>query len=775
LSVKSLLKKIVLLFVVIVFLGALAFGGYEYKKISASIPNLKKMKEYKPALVTTVYDMNEEKIAEFYVEKRILMDIKEIPEYMKLATLAIEDDNFYHHPGIDIGGILRAALVNLKAGGIVQGGSTITQQVAKLIFLSHERTFKRKFKELILSYEIEKQFSKSEILEIYLNQIYYGHGAYGVEAAAEQFFGRSVKDLTIAEMAMLAGIPKSPNHFSPYKHPSVSLNRRNIVIRRMAELGYISNEDAMVAKDSPLTVIPQKKIVNEAPFFAEHVRRYIEKKYGAKKLYNAGYKIYTTINLEWQKRAQKALKNGIEVTDRRLGYRGPLKWIEPKSKILWGELNPFLVSLDEKDWFTSQTAEGRKYKAVVTALEEKVITININGLEKHIFQSGYEWAHLVDPKKDGKAFKKVKNATDIGIKVGDVIEVSLAEKKGNIEYRLDQTPNVQGALYSTDYTTGAIRAMVGGYDYETSSFNRAIQAKRQPGSSFKPVIYAAALNKGLTPATLVLDAPKIFEDDIGEYKNWKPANFSGKFYGPVTLRFGISHSLNTVSVRVLEKTGINYTIDYARQLGITSPLARDLALGLGASSVSLQELVSVYGVFANKGVRNEPYFIERIENATGERIEGFKENPVSVIDEDIAYQVTTLLQSVVREGTGAKVRGIGVPVGGKTGTTNDFLDSWFLGITPGIATGVWIGKDREESLGKNETGSRASAPIWLNYMKRVVKDMPKKPFTPPSNIVFVKVDKQTGAKTIPGNPHGFFESFIDTKVPKDYEEQEPIS
>ncbi len=765
------------IFLLFLFVGSIA-AGYIFYKGSSRIHDLKKMKNYSPSLITNLYDMNGELIAEFYIEKRILRKITEIPELMKMATMAIEDDNFYRHNGVDLLGIARAAVVNLKAGGIVQGGSTITQQVAKLLFLSRERTFTRKFNELFLSLEIEKNFSKAEILEIYLNQIYYGHGAYGVEAAAQHFFEKTIAELSTSEMALLAGIPKSPNHFSPYKNPRAALKRRNLVIRRMMDLGFISAKDGNVALSESLSLAPKKSALNYAPFFSEHVRRYIEKKYGSETLYHSGLKIYTTLNLEWQKQAQKSLKDGIEIADRRLGYRGPIGWQDPEKEADWKKLNPTIETTSEFEWFT----ENRRLKGIVLEVAKESITFEINGSKQSIEPNGFAWAHEVDPKKDGKAFKKIKDANDIGLKRGDIIEVRAVEnrKTKTVEYHLDQFPAVQGAILSLDYKNGATRSMVGGYDFTKSSFNRSVQARRQPGSSFKPIIYSAAIDKGITPATIVIDSPIIYEDDIGEYKNWKPVNFNQKFFGPTTVRSAVTHSRNIVTIKLLEKIGIKYVVEYAKRLGIESPLDENLSLALGASSVTLKEIVSSYGIFPNKGVSNEPYFIERIEDADGKILEEHQPSPFDAIPESTAYIITSILQSVVKEGTGAAVRSVGVPTGGKTGTTNNYMDAWFVGFTPGIVCGVWIGKDKEERLGKYETGSRTAAPIWREYMKRVVKDTPITPFTPPNDIVFVRTDKVTGALATPDNPNSFFELYREnelplSELPESYEPPEPLS
>jgi len=756
------------------FFAVAGFAGlaYLYNTVSANIPDVMGLKNYSPSLITTIYDINSRRIAQFYVEKRILKSLNEIPLLARQASIAIEDDNFYNHHGIDFAGIARAAWVDLKAGAIVQGGSTITQQVAKLIFLTQERTFKRKFRELLLALQIERYFTKDEILEIYLNQIYYGHGAYGIEAASQMYFGKSADELTLGEMALLAGLPKAPSHFSPFKNPTGAIRRRNIVIGRMEKLGYITPRQATQARNEQLRLAPKVQVTNLAPYFAEHVRRQIEKEYGATKLYHEGLNIYTTLDLDWQEKAQTALRKGIETTDRRLGYRGPAGWVNPAEEIDWDEINPSLGRLPKSERFKP----GKIFRAVVQHVGKEEIFFSINGDLQEIGKDGFGWAHPADTKKDGRWAKKIRDARTIGLNEGDIIEVRAVKnpKSGGIRYHLAQTPTVQGALLGIDYTTGAVRAMVGGYDFQQSSFNRAIQARRQPGSSFKPIIYAAAIDKGLTAASVIIDAPLIFEDEIGEFKNWKPVNFTHKFFGPTTVREAVTHSRNIVTIKVLRHIGVPYAAEYAKRIGIHSPLDRNLSLALGTSSVTLREMVSTYGVFANGGVRNEPYFIERIENSAGQTIAEHTPAPSQVMPPDTAYIINSIMQSVVQEGTGKKVKVIGVPAGGKTGTTNDFLDTWFIGFTPGMVCGVWVGKDREEVLGKNETGSRAAAPIWLDFMKEVVQVTPNIPFTPPKDVVFVRTDKKTGALAMPDNPNSIFEVFKETDIPQSYEPANPL-
>lgn len=771
---RTLLQKIFSLktfFVILALfaLTALAGGGaagFIFIKYSKDLPSLTAMKNYKPSLITTILDRHDAVVTEYFIEKRILRKLDAIPQNMVMASLAIEDDNFFSHRGIDIPGIARAALVNLRSRGVVQGGSTITQQVAKILFLTRERTFERKIKEALLSLKIERSFSKNEILEIYLNQIYYGHGAYGVEAASQMYFDKSVSELTLAEMALLAGLPKAPTNYSPFNAPEAAIKRRGIVIRRMEQLGYIGPEEARQAENEPLAIMSSARKINNAPFFAEHVRRYLEKSYGSTSLYREGLKVYTTLDLAWQKSAQEALKKGLEATDHRLGWRGPTGWVDPQDEeIDWESINPQKKNARGKN----DLAVGERFRAIVRGVEPEEITVEVNGRAGIIKQPSFSWAHKPDARVDGRKFKPVENALTL-VKPGDIVEVKILDnpESAPMLVALDQYPSVQGAILGMEYATGAIRSMVGGYDFETSKFNRAVQAYRQPGSAFKPIIYSAALDKGFSPSSVIIDSPVIFEDEIGEFKNWKPVNFKKRFHGPTTLRSAVTHSRNIVTIKVLRKIGIPYVVEYAKTLGIKSELDPNLSLALGASSVSLMELTSVYGVFANGGMRQEPFFIRKIEDRDGRVIEEHTAQERRVMPEDTAYLINNILQGVVREGTGRAVRSLNSPVAGKTGTTNDFMDAWFVGFTPDIVTGVWVGRDRKERLGKNETGSRSAAPIWLRYMKTVVKDLPRKPFVPPKNIVFVRADKKTGKLATPDSTEPFFEVFKEGSQPTEY-------
>jgi penicillin-binding protein 1A len=616
--------------------------------MTLDLPGLDALKDYRPSIASSVYDENNELIDEFFLEDRKVIKITDVPKIVQHAFVAAEDSRFYQHEGFDLQSIFRAMFKNVEAGKIVQGGSTITQQVAKLMYLSPERKYIRKIKEAILSYRIDKYLTKDEILHLYLNQIYLGHGTYGIESASIGYFGHSAKNLTLPEAALIAGLPKAPSTYSPFLYAERAKQRQLYVLTRMMEEGYITKEQMNAAAAAPFKLRPMKPKDKVAAYFVEHVRRYVQEKYGADVLYKEGLSIYTTLNLSAQKAARDALEKGL--------------------------------------------AE--------------------------------------------------------------------MEERGKYEKGL-----VQGAIYSMEVKTGAIRAMVGGRDYNKSEFNRATQSRRQPGSAFKPLIYTAAFDKGMNPSTVFVDSPIVFEDPSQEDGLWKPKNFDEKFLGPITMRTALVQSRNVVTVKILQEIGLDYATSYAANMGISSPLAKNLSLALGASGVTLQELVRAYGVLANSGKKVTPHFIRKIVDRTGNVFEETKVMSDQVIDPRIAFMTTYVMQDVVESGTGRRVKSIGRPVAGKTGTTNDIRDAWFVGFTPSLITGVWVGFDQEKSLGKLEVGGRAAAPIWLYYMDKALQGQPVEAFPTPEGIVFVKVDPKTGI-IAPGAGKGtIYECFLDNALP----------
>jgi penicillin-binding protein 1A len=684
------------------------------------------------------------------------------------AFIAAEDARFYKHKGIDVYSIVRAFFKNIEAGTIVQGGSTITQQVTKSFFLTPERSYTRKLKEAILAYRIDKTFNKNEILYLYLNQIYLGHGAYGVSAAAGNYFGKPVKDLNLAECAMLAGLPQAPSKYSPFKHPERARQRQVYVLNRMVAEDYIANDQITTALNTKLDIKPRRNVyIEEIPHYTEHIRRYIEKKYGEDALYTQGFKVYTAVNVEMQKVAREETQKGLYELDKRQGYRGPEKHLKPE------EIEGFSQEL-QTELELNPLAEGQTVKGIVVKVDDrqKTVTVRLGKTIGRIELADMQWARKPDP-EIAYYETKVKKPSQ-ALQVGDVILVKLKEKvkeKDLWALALEQEPITQAALLCIEAETGFVKAMVGGMDFRESQFNRAFQSRRQPGSAFKPVIYAAALDKQFddsekffTPATVIIDSPIVFEDEERDFK-WKPKNYKEKFFGPTLLRDALAKSRNVVTIKILREIGIDYAIEYATKLGINSELSKDLSIALGSSGVSLLELTNAYSVFANHGFMVAPIFITKIEDRNGNVIEEYVPERTKVIEKTTAYLMTHLLEGVVKYGTGWRVKALGRPVAGKTGTTNNLFDAWFMGYTPELITGVWVGFDEEAPLGKSETGSRAASPIWLGYMKRVLEGKPVKVFPVPEGVVFSKIDADTGLLPIAESKNTVFVCFKEGTVP----------
>lgn len=741
----------------IIFSAAGLYGLYSY--VSHGLPKITSLNDYKPSCVTSVYSDDGRKIGEFYKERRIVIPLSDMPDNLKNAFISAEDSRFREHMGIDIVSILRAFVKNLKAGAIVQGGSTITQQVAKSFFLSPERTYKRKLKEAILAYRIDKRLSKDEILYLYLNQIYLGHGAYGVEAASENYFGKHAKDLDLAECSMLAGLPQAPSRYSPFQHPNLARQRQIYVLNRMRQDGYITNIQATNAINTVLDIKPRKNwFIEKVPCYTEYVRRYIEKKYGKKALYTEGLQIYTAVNIELQKIARKEVKKGLDDLDKRQGYRGPVDHISSS------EIEKISKNISDK--LKNQPLEqGKIYKGIVVGIDGKITLVRVGNALGIIPVEDISWARKPDPEIAWWQ-KKIQSPEEV-FKIGDIIKVT-AVKKNKLNdkwlFSLEQDPIAQAALLSIDAETGYVKAMIGGRDYRNSQFNRAIQSRRQPGSAFKPVIYAAALDKGYTAATVIIDSPVVFQDTKTNFV-WKPHNYKEKFYGPTLFRDALVHSRNVVTIKILQDIGIDYVINYARKLGISSDINRDLSISLGSSGVSLLEITKAYSVFSNLGYKIKPVFITKILDRNGNILEQPELKRQKVIDISTAYIMTNILESVVKSGTGWRVRALKRPVAGKTGTTNNLNDAWFIGYTPRYTTGVWVGFDNEKSLGKGETGSRAASPIWLGYMQKALAGRPVRTFNVPEGIVFAKIDAATGLLAIESSKKTRFECFKEGTVP----------
>ena len=731
------------LFCIVLLAGALLFAFYV--QLDNSLPSAEALKNYHPPLVTTAYSADGELIGEFYTERRYLVPLKDLPPHLIKAFLAAEDARFYEHSGVDLVGIARALFKNLQAERIVQGGSTITQQVVKSLLLTPERTVTRKIKEALLAYRIDQSLSKNEILYLYLNQIYFGAGAWGVEAAARTYFDKHANELNLSEASLLAGLPSAPNRYSPIRRFPVARERQRYVLQRMVDSNFITMDEARKALAKPLQIAKSGTAnLHELNYFTEEVRRQAEARYGRDKLYSEGLTIYTTLDTRAQHLAEKALDQGLRELDKRhQRYRG-LHVNVPKED--WPSALRVLVQTN------GDLTEGKVVAGLVKEFDSKAGACNLDlGPQKAVIpQSGWQWTQI-SAKRAEKVFR-----------VGDMLRVKLLKHglDGNSWIAsLEQDPSMEGALMTISPITGRVICMVGGRNFEKSQFNRCTQAVRQPGSSFKPLIYAAALDKGYTEASTLIDTP-ITYDDHSLRGAWTPANYDRQFWGPIPLRKALIHSRNVVTVKLLEAIGVNYAIEYAHQLGISSQLTPTLSLALGASGVTLNELLTAYSTFADQGERVEPYLIEKVFDRNGNLVEDHQVKKEPVISPQTAYLITDLLQGVVQEGTGTKAKELGRPAAGKTGTTNELKDAWFIGYTPSYLTGVWVGyDDHNVSLGKGETGGHAACPIWVYFMKEFLKDKPVETFTIPDGIVFARLGSHSGGIAGPEEPGGSYAAF----------------
>ncbi len=733
----------------LVLFGGGTTGALWY--ISRDLPPLDALQEYQPSLVSRVYSDDREVVGQFYVERRILKPLSDIPRSLIDAVIAVEDTRFFDHPGLDLIGIVRAAWTNVRRGGKVEGASTITQQLARSLFLSSERTYIRKIKELVLAYKMELVLTKDQILEMYLNQIYFGQGAYGVGAASLTYFGKALPELTMAESAFLAGLPKSPNNYSPFQYPERAKRRQEHVLGRMVEAGFIS-EDARQAAVAAKLEFRRPGTEQIAPYFIEYVRQILMGKYGETMVYKGGLEIYTTLNADLQEAAERALLTGLRQIDKRQGWRGPLRKDDLTAL-------PTVLASNQEEAQEQAFEEGQILEGVVLKLGRDHVQVRVGHTVGRLAFEDMAWARRRltgrDPTKDVVLLPNVKQL----LKPGDVIEVGVKKMEADVLHlSLEQTPAVDGALIAIDPRTGAIRALVGGYDFGRSEYNRAVSARRQPGSAFKPIIYAAAVDKGLGPATLIVDAPVVYEQEDPE-KIWKPENYEKRFYGIITLREALIHSRNLATVRLLEKIGLPTVVSFTRQLGMTSPLNIDLSLALGSSSVTLMEITSAFGVFANQGLRLDPFAISFVQDAAGMMLEQKLFEPQQVISKETAYLTTNMLMDVIQRGTGQQAKVLDRPVAGKTGTTNDFTDAWFIGYTPNLAVGVWVGFDDLRTLGETESGAHAALPVWIDFMRQAFKTLPVLPFEIPDDILFVRVDPETGLLAGDHGAQGLVEIF----------------
>ena len=775
---KRFFKLIIWSLSAVVFLG-LCSGVYFWYVWSSNLPFIGTVKEYRPPIITEIFSDDGEIIGRLWEEKRTILPLDQMPKHLIQAFVAAEDSRFFEHEGVDIKSIFRAFIKNMSTGKIKQGGSTITQQVTKSLLLKNiKRTYRRKVREAILSLQLEKEFSKEHILFLYLNQIYLGQGAYGVEAAARTYFNKPAKDLNLAESAILAGLPQAPARYSPVAHFERAKARQKYVLERMREEGLIDDKEFDRVLNTKLDIrVGGENTFERAPYFTEHVRRFLLKKYGKELLYRGGLKVYTSLDLKMQGLARKALNKGLYELDKREGYRGPVKHLAD------GDIPDFRIVAAEK--FKANLPEtGSIVQGLVVKVDDKKkeVTIQLGEEMACLPLKGMKWARKPN-KKIAYYSGKIRKPSQ-ALRSGDVVLVRILknykepqptpgdkkrgkEKRKEKEFTWEVALEAQGALFCMDPETGEVKAMVGGRDFKASQFNRAIQSRRQPGSAFKPLIYSAALDKGMSAASIIMDAPYVSKQNL-KGESWKPKNYKKKFYGPTLLRTGLAKSRNVITVKILKKIGINHVIDYAKNMGIESPLAPDLSLALGSSGLSLMEITRAYAVFANGGMLVKPIYVKRILDRNGEVIEENQTETVQAIPKETAFLMTDLLRAVITEGTGWRIRAMKRPAAGKTGTTNDLKDAWFLGYTPGLVTGVWVGYDDAKEMGKGETGSRAASPIWLGFMAETLKETPVKDFKVPEGIVFTKIDAKTGLLAGRYSKKTVFQSFKEGTEPKKY-------
>jgi penicillin-binding protein 1A len=739
---------------------------------SKDLPDYSQLQDYEPPVMTRVHATDGALVAEYATQRRLYIPIQAVPKLVINAFLAAEDKSFYEHGGLDFAGIARAGVLYIQNYGSnrrPQGASTITQQVAKNFLLTNEISFERKIKEALLALKIERTYSKDKILELYLNEIYLGLGAYGIAAASLIYFDKSVHELTLPEAAYLAALPKAPTSLNPYRQRDRAIERRNYVIDRMVEVGFVSPRDAETARKAPMeiTARPTGAHIFAAEYFAEEVRREIYERYGEKKLYEGGLSVRTTLDPKFQLLARKSLIDGLVQFDEGQGWRGPMTKIDLAGD--WGVTLADVRSLaDVAPWRMAVVLEIGDQAARIGFQPAREPTgavvperqVGIIPLE------GVKWAKPASGPSRGRVPAKVSQV----LERGDVVYVEpLADKDG--QFRLRQVPEISGAILAMDPLTGRILAMVGGFSYDQSQFNRATQALRQPGSSFKPIVYATALDNGYTPSSVVLDAPLEIDQGPGQ-ETWKPENYNGKFYGPSTLRFGIEQSRNVMTVRLAQDIGMPLIADYAKRFGVYDELPPYLSFALGAGETTLLRMVTAYSMFDNGGRRVKPTLIDRIQDRYGHTIFRHDERECrecsadkwreqaepalidrreQVLDPMTAYQITSMMEGAVQRGTGTALREVGKPIAGKTGTTNDAKDVWFIGFSPDLAVGVYLGYDKPRSIGGRATGGGLAAPIVKNFFKVALANKPPVPFRVPSGIKLIRVDAKTGTRVGPGS------------------------
>jgi penicillin-binding protein 1A len=722
---KLLIFSVVFLALAVVGAGVALVGVYFWA--ASDLPGFKNLTEYKPPVVSVVYSRDGKPMGNLFAEKRFLANLGEMSPYLPKAFLAAEDASFYQHEGVDPAAIFRAFVRNIQAGGSRQGGSTITQQIIKRVLLTPERSLKRKIKEAILAYRLERYLTKDEILTIYLNQIFLGSRAYGVEAAARTFFGVHVKDLTLAQSAVLAGLPPAPSAYNPLKNPEAAKNRQKYVLGRMLDLGWISQAEYDQAIKEKLVYKPmEEQTWGVGAYYMEEVRRWLVDKFGEDQVYTGGLKVKTACDLTHQEAAEKALKNALVASSKRRGWKGTVETLPPDqwSAFLAQDVNPEVLK------------SGQWVKALVTEASAKGLTVKYGRHTGFIEAKYLGWVRGKGPRPGEVVFvshlpedPKAKARQPAG----------KAPPRAAEDLVLQQEPDVQGGMVSMDPRSGEVLACVGGWSFEKSQFNRATQALRQCGSAFKPIVYAAAMDEGMTPATVVMDSPFIYEDPI-THKVWKPENYEGGFQGPMSLRAALAKSRNLVTIRVAQQIGIQKVIARAKAMGIESELGPYLPISLGAGSVHLINLCQAYTAFANGGVQVKPRFVLSVEGPDGQELYRSEPERKEAMSPQTAFVMDAMLKEVVRAGTAGRAMAIGKPIAGKTGTTNDEQDAWFVGFTPYLLTGVYLGFDQVQPMGKGETGGTAALPAFVEYRLAVEPMYPTEDFPQPPGIVWGSVD-----------------------------------
>ncbi len=808
--------------------GAVALLGI-YMTLAPDLPSTENLRDIQLQVPLRIYTREGDLIAEFGEKRRSPISYADLPEKMVQAFLAAEDDRFFKHPGVDYQGILRAGVKLILTGERRQGGSTITMQVARNVYLSPEKTYKRKLSEILLALQIERELTKEEILELYLNKIYLGNRAYGVGAAAEVYYGKTLGELDLAQIAMIAGLPKAPSTMNPIANPERAVQRRNYVLGRMLELEFITPEEHEAAIQTPVTAEVHSTVIDvEAPYAAEMVRSVMFEQYGGSDAYSEGYRVITTLETNRQRAATEGVRKALHEYDQRHGYRGPEHHFDLAAHTTEEAWDSLLKDL--------KTVGDLRPALVIEVAKDAVVTYLGSGQRQRIEWEGLEWARpYIDENRRGEAPKQAKDI----LKVGDAVrllQVPIERKKGEKEliWRLGQIPQVEGALVSLLPDDGAIAALVGGFDYYHSKFNRVIQAKRQPGSGFKAFIYSAALEAGFTAASIINDAPVVINDSSLEAA-WRPENYSGKFYGPTRLRYALTHSRNLVSIRLLRAIGVDFALRYAERFGFDAKeLPRNLSLALGSGAIAPIQMAKGYAVLANGGYLIEPYFIDRIENSAGEVI--FQANPARVcetcgltappvvldtpdadqpgegvrikaaVESNITaaielkpsgddapgqeatpriaprvitpqnhYLMNSMMRDVIQHGTATKARSLGrQDLAGKTGTTNEQRDAWFNGFNRSLVAIAWVGFDSSAPLGKGEVGGKAALPAWIAYMEKALQGVEEKPLTMPEDMVSVRIDPKTGKLAEFEQQDAIFEVFRSDHVPQEVTSNVPI-